>query len=102
MLRHTERLSPCLAVERLSLLTLLRRQVWSSRDEILHGRAGNETGEDSLVFSHRGPLAASATPSPGLGFDYDSEHLEHQRSPTAQGLSKSKTAEELRQRAQLT
>ena len=30
----------------------------------------------SLVFSRRGPLAAYATPSPGLGFDYGSEHLE--------------------------
>ena len=45
----------------------------------------------SLVFLHTAaPLTASATPSPGLSFDYESEHLEHQRSPTAQGLSKSK------------
>jgi len=43
----------------------------------------------SLVFSRRGPLAAYATPSPGLGFDYVNTS-NAKRSPTAQGLSKSK------------
>lgn len=56
----------------------------------------------SLVFSRRGPLAAYATPSPGLGFDYGSEHLERQTFTNGSGTIKKQNVDKLRQRVRLT